>query len=63
MEPCNAVYGEAGADRKVRHLYLSVINNRHLPDLLLISGILRADLFDEAAVDLLDDLINSRKEP
>ena len=39
VEPCNTVYGITGSDRKVGHLHLPVINDRHFTDLLLISGI------------------------
>ena len=45
------------------HLYLAVINNGHLPYLLLIPRELRLDLRDKPAVNLLHDLVDTGKEP
>ena len=62
VKPCNAVYREAAHDGKVCHPHLSVVDDCHLADLLVIAGIQALDLFHEPAVDLLHDLINTRKQ-
>ena len=62
MESCHTVYGIAGTYCQMRHLDLSVINDRHLAYLFMIAGILRLDLCDEATVDLLHNLINTRQQ-
>ena len=55
----NTVHGIACRDRQMGHLHLSVVNDRHLADLLLITRIFALDLDDESAVNLLHDLINT----
>ena len=40
MQSCHTVYGIACHDCQTRHVYLSVVHDRHLTDLLLIAGIL-----------------------
>ena len=62
VEPCHTVYGETGADGKVCHPYLSVVDYGHIPDLFLIPGIGGLYLQAETAVDLLDYLINPGKQ-
>ena len=62
MQRGNTVYGIACSDRQMGHFYLSVIDDRHLADLLLVARIFCFDLFHKAAVDLLDDLIDTRKQ-
>ena len=64
MQSGNAVDRVAGNDRHVSHLHLSIIQDRHLADLLLYVnaeyvGISRLNLLYKTAVDLLDDLVNS----
>ena len=55
----NTVHGIACRDRQMSHLHLSIINDRHLADLLLITRIFALDLDDESAVDLLHDLVDT----
>ena len=62
VELRNAVYGEAADDREVSHADLSVVNDRHSADLLVVARISLLDLGNEAAVDLLNDLVNTRKK-
>ena len=62
VESRHAVYGVAGHDGQMGHLHLSVIDDGHLADLLLVARILLLDLNHEAAVDLLDNLINTGKQ-
>ena len=58
----HAVYREAGYDSQMSHLHLSVIDDGHLADLLLIARIFLLDLDHKAAVDLLDDLVYTGKQ-
>jgi len=44
------------------HLNLSVVDDCHLCNLLLVTRILLLNLNDETAVDLLNDLIDTRKQ-
>ena len=59
MQSCHTVDGITCSDGQMSHLYLPVINDRHLADLLLVARILALDLDDESAVDLLHDLIDT----
>ena len=62
MQLCNTVDRIACNDRKMCHLNLTVHQDRHLLYFLFITRILCSYLLDKAAVDLLDDLINTWKE-
>ena len=63
MKLCNTVYGMSANDGKVSHLNLSVINDSHFGDFMLsILRILTMDILTEAAVDLLNDLIDTWKK-
>ena len=62
VELRNAVYGEAADDRKVSHADLSVVDDRHSADLIVVARISLLDLSYKAAVDLLNDLVNTRKQ-
>ena len=62
MKLGNAVDRITGDDCQMGHLDLSVIDDRHLRDLILIARILLLNLEQEPAVDLLDDLIDTRKQ-
>ncbi|OQA22762.1 MAG: hypothetical protein BWY61_01568 [Firmicutes bacterium ADurb.Bin354] len=62
MKSCNTVYGVAGTDSEMSHLNLSVIDDRHLANLLLVTGIFSLDLKNKAAVDLFNDLIDPGKK-
>ena len=62
MKACNTVYRVACNDRKVSHLNLSVIDDRHLLNFLEVSRIFLLDLKNETTVDLLDDLVYTRKQ-
>ena len=59
----DTVYGITCCDRKMRHLYLSVINNRHLTHFFVIARICLFDPHYKTAVDFFYNLINSRKQP
>ena len=58
----HTIMAEAADDRKVSHADLSVVNDRHSADLLVVARISLLDLGNEAAVDLLNDLVNTRKK-
>ena len=67
MQSCNTVDGIAGNDSHMGHLHLSIVQNRHLANLLLhihapLICISCLDLCNEAAVDLFHDLVNSGKQ-
>ncbi len=63
VQGSHAVYGIACRDSQMGHLHLSVIDDRHLADLLLVTRVFRFDLLHKSAVDLLHDLIDTGKEP
>ena len=58
----DAVDGEACAACHVSHADLAVVDQGHAVDAGLIVRELLLDVQDEAAVDLLDDLVDSRKQ-
>ena len=58
----NTVYREACNDRHVCHVHLSVHENSHLLDFLLIARVHLAHLDKESAVNLLYDLVDTRKK-
>ena len=62
MKACNTVYRVACNDRKVSHLNLSVIDDCHLFDFLIVSRISVLYFNDETTVDLFDDLVYTRKQ-
>ena len=62
VQSCNTVYRVACSDCQVCHLHLSVVDDRHLADLLLVARISSLDLLHKAAVDLFDDLVYTRKQ-
>ncbi len=67
VQPCDAVDGEAGHDREVRHADLSVVDDRHLADLFpdvdaVHAVVLRVDLRLKPVRDLFDDLVDSGKK-
>ena len=57
MKPCHAVDGIAAHDSQICHAHLSVVDDGHLSHLVLVARILRADSLQEAAVDLLHNLV------
>ena len=59
----NTVYGITGGNCKMCHLHLTIIDDCHFADLLLIAGIHFLYLNDESSVNLFNDLINSGKQP
>ncbi len=63
MQPCHAVHGIARRNRKMCHLHLSVIQDRHLAHFFMITGVHLLNPHNEPSVDLLDNLINTGKEP
>ena len=67
MQSCHTVDRVAGDDCHICHLHLSVIDDRHLADLLLYIhagyiAVLLLNVDDESAVDLFHDLVDSRKQ-
>ena len=62
MEFCHAVYGKSRDNSHIRHADLTIHKDRHLLHLLLVTRIHFTDSDQEAAVDLLYDLINTRKK-
>ena len=63
VKPGNAVDGKAGCNRHVSHLHLSVVNNGHFAQLLLVARIHGLNLVLEPAVDFLHNLVNSGQKP
>ena len=63
MQSCNTVYRITGCNCQMSHLYLSIIDDCHFADLILVAGIHFLYLYDKSAVDLFNDLINSGKQP
>ena len=62
VQSCHAVYGVACHDGQMCHLHLAVIDDGHLRDLGLVARIFCLNSQDEPAVDLLDDLVYTRKQ-
>ena len=62
VKPCNTVYGIAGCNSQMRHLYLTVIDDRHLAHLLMVAGIFFLNLQNKSAVNFFNNLINSGKQ-
>ena len=62
MQLGHAVYREAGNDGHLRHAYAPLVEDRHRADLRLVARILPADLRNEAAVDLVDDLVDAGQQ-
>ena len=63
MQPCHTIDRISRHNRKMRHLHLTVPQDRHLLDLILIPGIGLADLLHESPVNLLNDLVNTWQKP
>ena len=62
MKSCNTIYRETCNDCKVCHLNLSVIDDCHLFDLLIVSRIFILYFDDKTTVNLFDDLIYTWKK-
>ena len=62
MQSCPPVDRISGNNCKICHLHLSVVENCHLAHFLLIIRIFCTDLFYKTAVDLIHDLIYTRKQ-
>ena len=66
VKSCNTVNRIACNNGKMSHLYLTIVHNCHLTDLLIcysrLSRILHLDKADEATVDLFNNLIYTWKE-
>ena len=62
MKSCNTVYRVSAGDCKVSHLNLSVINDSHLLNLLIISREFSLDIKNKATVDFFYDLVDTRKQ-
>jgi len=58
----NTVYRVACCDCQMCHLHLSIIDDCHLFNLLIVARIFCLDFCDKAAVDFLDDLVYTRKQ-
>ena len=62
MELRHTVDRIAAYDGKMGHPHLAVVNNGHFADLFLIARIALLDLLHKPAVDLLHDLVDTRKQ-
>ena len=62
MKFCNTVYRVACNNCKMCHFDLSVIEDCHLLDLVIVSRIFFLNFKNETAVDLFDDLVYTRKQ-
>ena len=62
MKLGNTIYRKACCDCKMCHLNLSVINDRHLLNLAVVSRISSLDLKNKTTVDLFCNLIDTRKQ-
>ena len=62
MQFSHTVYRITCHDCQMSHLYLTVHDNGHLLNLLIVVRVLFLDLNDKSAVDLLYDLVNTRKQ-
>ena len=62
MKLRHAIDGISGHDRQIRHLHLTVIDDRHIRNLALVSRILLLHFDQETAVNLLHDLVDTRKK-
>ncbi len=62
MEFRDAVYGEARDDRHICHAHLTVHEDRHFPHFIFVARVHLADFDEESAVDLLYDLVDTRKQ-
>ena len=62
MKLGHAVDGIAAHNSQMSHAHLSVINDGHPADLLMITRIEPLDFFHKTAVDFFHNLINSRKQ-
>ena len=62
MQFSHTVYRITCHDCQMSHLYLTVHDNGHLLNLLIVVRVLFLDLNDKSAVDLLYDLVDTRKQ-
>ena len=62
MQPGYAIDRKTGHDRHIGHADLTFIENGHTPDLIVLIWISLFHFNEKTAVDLLYNLINSRKE-
>ena len=62
MKSCNTIYREACNDCKMSHFNLTIVNDSHFSDLLVISRIFCLHFNDEATIDFLDNLIYTGKK-
>ena len=62
MKFCNTVYRVTCNDCKMSHFYLSIIEDCHLLDLVIISRIFSLNVKNETAIDLFDDLVYTWKQ-
>lgn len=62
MQSCHTIDRKTGNNGKMSHSHLPIVEDRHLADFLLIARVSFSYLNKEAAVDLLDDLVNTGKQ-
>ena len=62
MKLCNTINRISGNNCKISHLNLSVIDNSHLTNLLLVARIFSLNLFYKTTVNLFNNLVNSWKK-
>ena len=63
MEPGYSVYGKSGHNGQMCHLNLAIEDNRHFLYFFIVVRILLPNFQQEAAVDLLHNLVDTRKQP
>ena len=62
METCHAVYAEGAYNCQTSHVNLAILQDRQLTHQLLIVRVLGAYLIEEAAVDLVDNHVDTRQQ-
>ena len=62
MQSCNTVYRVTCNDSKVCHFYLAIMDDCHFIFFVLVARVFFVYLNEESAVDLLNDLVNTRKQ-
>ena len=62
MKSCHTIYRKSGCDCKMCHFYLTVKDDCHLFDLLVVSRVFCLDFENETTVDFFDDLVYTWKQ-
>ena len=62
MQLCHTVYRISACNGKMCHFHLTIINDCHFTDFFLVTRIFCLDFQKESAVNLLNNLIYTRKQ-